>query len=267
VPKVLLPVFTQLGGSSRRRSSGRCRWQSAGGGRLRDSDPVRIGTASFSNGDPAVSLQARQRGNLLSAQAMARAREMALRVSIGAGSGRLIQMVLVESVLRRVLRVRPWRASLWWSAPLVVSMLASPENPVRLVLDADLRAVAFGVALTVVVALGFDSARASRLVREACERNSRAGKTRSPAEALMNSLIAFQMALCVLVLSWRDSSSPHSSGSRTAAWILARACSCFEHRDRQETTAGFLDAGSRPSAPDSGSGIGRGCGVDVVERQ
>src|SRR5262249_4421276 len=42
-------------------------------------------------------------GNLLTAQATARAREMALRVSIGAGQGRLIQMVLVESAMLAVI--------------------------------------------------------------------------------------------------------------------------------------------------------------------
>jgi len=79
-------------------------------------------------------------------------------------------------------------------------MLASPENPVRLVLDADLRAVAFGVALTVVVALGFGTrARASRLVREPASA-LKGGEDAISRRGVMNSLIAFQMALCVLVL-------------------------------------------------------------------
>lgn len=38
-------------------------------------------------------------GNLLAAQASSRARELALRVSIGAGQWRLIQLVLVESAI------------------------------------------------------------------------------------------------------------------------------------------------------------------------
>ena len=37
--------------------------------------------------------------NLMTAQAAARAREMALRVSIGAGRGRLVRLVLVEGAL------------------------------------------------------------------------------------------------------------------------------------------------------------------------
>jgi putative ABC transport system permease protein len=58
-------------------------------------------------------------GNLLTAQAAARAREMALRVSIGAGKGRLVQLVLMESALLAILAsiagaFSPgWRRLLW----------------------------------------------------------------------------------------------------------------------------------------------------------
>ena len=68
-------------------------------------------------------------GNLLAAQAVARAREMALRVSIGAGKGRLIQLVLMESALLAVFASGVGALFSWWSAPFVVSMLAPPENP------------------------------------------------------------------------------------------------------------------------------------------
>ena len=43
-------------------------------------------------------------GNLLTGQAVARAREMALRVSIGAGRARLIQLVMVESAILALAR-------------------------------------------------------------------------------------------------------------------------------------------------------------------
>src|SRR5262249_13476026 len=82
--------------------------------------------------------------NLLTAQASSRAREMALRVSIGAGRWRLIQLVLVESAMLASIASAAGALFAWWSAPLVVSMLAPPNDPVRLVLDADWRAIGFG---------------------------------------------------------------------------------------------------------------------------
>src|SRR5262249_42135848 len=85
--------------------------------------------------------------NLLIAQAMTRGREMALRVSIGADRWRLIRLVLVESALLAIAASAVGTLFGWWSAPLIVSMLAPAEDPVRLVLDADWRAVAFAVIL------------------------------------------------------------------------------------------------------------------------
>ena len=82
--------------------------------------------------------------NLMTAQATARAREMALRVSIGAGRGRLLQMVLVQSALLAFLAAASGALFAWWSAPFVVSMINPPDNPARLVLPADWRVLGFG---------------------------------------------------------------------------------------------------------------------------
>ena len=69
--------------------------------------------------------------NLMTAQASARAREMALRVSIGAGRWRLVQMVLVESALLAFLAAASGALFAWWSAPFVVSLINPPHNPAR----------------------------------------------------------------------------------------------------------------------------------------
>ncbi|HEV3199378.1 MAG TPA: ABC transporter permease [Bryobacteraceae bacterium] len=139
-------------------------------------------------------------GNLLAAQAMARAREMALRISIGAGRWRLIQLVLVESALLAVLASAAGALFSWWSAPFVVSMLAPPEDPVRLILGADWRALAFGVALTVLVALGFGLAPALRASSVKPASALKGGDDSLSRRGVMHPLIAVQMALCVLVL-------------------------------------------------------------------
>ncbi|MDP8979209.1 MAG: ABC transporter permease, partial [Acidobacteriota bacterium] len=138
-------------------------------------------------------------GNLLTAQATARAREMALRVSIGAGKWRLIQLVLVESALLAIAASAAGTLFAWWSAPLVVSMLAPPEEPVRLILDAGWRGLGFGVALTLSVTLLFGLAPALRASAVQPVSALKGGDQPHARRRLMNSLVAAQVAFCVLV--------------------------------------------------------------------
>ena len=55
--------------------------------------------------------------NLMTAQAASRVREMALRVSIGAGRGRLVQLVLAESAILSLLATVLGGVFAWWSVP------------------------------------------------------------------------------------------------------------------------------------------------------
>jgi ABC-type antimicrobial peptide transport system permease subunit len=93
--------------------------------------------------------------NLMSAQAAARAREMALRVSIGAGRARLVQLVIVESALIAVAAMTVGGLFAWWSAPFVVSQLNPPDNPVELILSVDWRVMGFAAALTLGITILF----------------------------------------------------------------------------------------------------------------
>ena len=139
-------------------------------------------------------------GNLLAAQAAARAREMALRVSIGAGQWRLIQLVLVESALLASIASAVGTLFSWWAAPLVVTMLAPPENPVRLALDADWRALGFGIALTAAVAILFGIAPALRASSVKPTAALKGGDDPRAHRGLMHSLLAVQVAFCTVVL-------------------------------------------------------------------
>lgn len=85
--------------------------------------------------------------NLLIAQATARQREMALRVSIGAGRTRLMQMMLIESALVAMMASAIGALFAWWSAPFVVSMLGTNDAPIQIVLEADWRVTIFGIVL------------------------------------------------------------------------------------------------------------------------
>ncbi len=91
--------------------------------------------------------------NLMTAQSTERTREMALRVSIGAGRRRLIQMLLVESAFLAAIASLLGGLFAWWSAPMVVNMISTPNKPVRLALPADWTVAGVGVALAVSVTL------------------------------------------------------------------------------------------------------------------
>ena len=138
--------------------------------------------------------------NLLTAQATAREREMAMRVSIGAGRRRLVQLVLVESAWLALLSAALGAWFAWWSAPLVVSRISPPGNPVRLFLPADWRVLAFVVALTAAVTLLFGLAPALRASAVKPASALRGGADPHARRRLMHALIAVQVTFCCLVL-------------------------------------------------------------------
>ncbi len=133
--------------------------------------------------------------NLMTARAAARAREMALRVSIGAGRSRLVQLVLIESALLALLATIAGVLFAWWAAPLVVSMVNW-----RLALPADLRVLAFAVATTVGVTLLFGLPSALRAAAVQPAGALKGGDDPHSRGRLMRGLIAVQVAFCCLVL-------------------------------------------------------------------
>jgi predicted permease len=100
--------------------------------------------------------------NLMTAQAAARAREMALRVSIGAGPLRLAQLVLVETALLAIFAAAVGAAFAWWSAPFVVARINPPDRPARLVLPADWRVLGCAFVLSLIAMLLYGLAPALR---------------------------------------------------------------------------------------------------------
>ncbi|HXJ95668.1 MAG TPA: ABC transporter permease [Terriglobia bacterium] len=138
--------------------------------------------------------------NLMTAQAAARAREMALRVSIGAGRRRLVQLVLVESAWLAFLAAALGGLFAWWSAPVVVGMINPSDNPARLFLPADWRVVGFGLALTVGVMLLFGLAPALRASSVQPVSALKGGEDPHSRRRLMHGLIGVQTAFCFLVL-------------------------------------------------------------------
>jgi putative ABC transport system permease protein len=138
--------------------------------------------------------------NLMTAQATARAREMALRVSIGAGRWRLVQLVLVESAWVAILAAAIGAVFAAWSAPFVVRMINPPDNPARLALPADWRVLGFSVALTLGVTFLFGLVPALRASSVKPSSALKGGDDPHSRRRLMHALIAAQVAFCFLVL-------------------------------------------------------------------
>ena len=138
--------------------------------------------------------------NLLLARAASRRIEMALRLSIGAARRRLVQLMLVESALLGLLASMVGALFAWWAAPLIVSMLAPANRPVRLVLDLDWRTCGTAVALTLIVTAIFGlvpALRASATTPIDALRETRGVGAHRRVAGL---LVGAQTAVCVFLL-------------------------------------------------------------------
>jgi predicted permease len=138
--------------------------------------------------------------NMMTAQAAARAHEMALRISIGAGRRRLVQLILCQSALLALLASGLGALFAAWSAPFVLSLVNPPDNPARLALPADWRVLlfGFGVILVVVLLLGLLPALLASAVRPVAA--LKGGLDPHSPRRLMRGGIGLQVAFCFLVL-------------------------------------------------------------------
>ena len=138
--------------------------------------------------------------NMMTAQAAARAQEMALRISIGAGRRRLVQLILIQSALLAILASVVGAFFAAWSAPFVLGLVNPPDNPARLDLPADWRVLLFGFGLTILIVLllGLLPALRASAVRPVAA--LKGGENPHSPRRLMRGAIALQVAFCVLVL-------------------------------------------------------------------
>jgi len=120
--------------------------------------------------------------NLLIARAAAREREMAMRISIGAGRMRLVQQLLLESGLLAGVACVLGLALASLSAPLIVNLLSPSDYPAYLDLHVDWKMLAFVALIGIATTLLFGLAPALRAsgvspheVLKAEAANSRAG--------------------------------------------------------------------------------------------
>jgi len=130
--------------------------------------------------------------NLLLARSAARQREIAIRLAIGAGRGRLIRQVLTESALLSVTGATVGVALAWFSSRFLVKTISNDRLPIVFDLTPNAHVLAFTAAVAMATALFFGLAPALR---------STALKPDSRRRSfLLPSLVSVQVALSLLLL-------------------------------------------------------------------
>jgi predicted permease len=144
--------------------------------------------------------------NLLLARGAARGREMALRASIGAGRGHLVQQVLAESSVLTAAATTLGVICAASVTPLIVGLITTNENPIYVDARLDWRVLAFVAALGCLTTILFGLVPAIRAA------GARPGDASSGASALgggrahtahagvVRPLVALQIGFSVMIL-------------------------------------------------------------------
>jgi len=139
--------------------------------------------------------------NLLLARGAARRREMALRASIGAGRGRLLQQALVESSVLTLAGTGLGVLGAFSAVPLIIAMLSTNEHPVYLDARLDWRVLLFAVALGSVTTMLFGLVPALRASAATPGETIAHGDQRHTASpGMARSLVVVQIGFSLMIL-------------------------------------------------------------------
>ncbi|HVQ30301.1 MAG TPA: ABC transporter permease, partial [Vicinamibacteria bacterium] len=142
--------------------------------------------------------------SLLLARATARRREIAVRLSLGASRGRIVQQLLTESLLLSFLAAVVGIVVAVWATDLVMALRPPVPLPVALDIRLDLRVVGFTVLLSLLTALLFGLAPALQASRPellpALKGGSTAGDHAASRWSPRRLLVMAQMAMSLVLL-------------------------------------------------------------------
>jgi predicted permease len=145
--------------------------------------------------------------NLLLARATGRSREIAVRLSLGASRGRVVQQLLAESVLIAVIGGVLGSVLAAWSFQgfVVLALSALPADAPPLAIDAspDVRVLAFALLATLASGVLFGLApalQASKPDLHTAMKGDATGAGRRSNSRLQSALVGLQVAVCMVLM-------------------------------------------------------------------
>jgi predicted permease len=141
--------------------------------------------------------------NMLLARGVARAREVAVRMALGASRRRIVFQLLTESALLAIVGAAAGVALAWRAGAMLLSMATPGPDPVPLNLTPDLRVLGFTMGVTMATAILFGilpAFRAAGLEFAPALKVGRGSSTVSARGVMARSLIVGQVALSVALM-------------------------------------------------------------------
>lgn len=139
--------------------------------------------------------------NLQIARALGRRREIAVRLSLGAGQGRILRQLFTESLVLTSIAGGIGVLLNIWAPAWIVQALAPARLTSGLRFETDYRVAAFVALMTFLAALVSGLLPATRIVREAIRSGLQEGQSSPAGMRLRSVLLGSQVALCAILLS------------------------------------------------------------------